>query len=53
LTDAYAHLGHRAGSFPFAEKLAGEILSLPMFAELTTEQIQQVCEVLTTTPVSG
>ena len=53
LTGAYAHLGYSSGSFPVAEKLAGEILSLPMFAELTAEQIDQVCEVLTTTPVSG
>jgi dTDP-4-amino-4,6-dideoxygalactose transaminase len=53
LTAAYAHLGYSAGRFPVAEKLADEILSLPMFAELTAEQIEQVCDVLTTTPVSG
>jgi dTDP-4-amino-4,6-dideoxygalactose transaminase len=53
LTTAYAHLGYSAGRFPVAEKLADEILSLPMFAELTAEQIEQVCDVLTTTPVSG
>jgi dTDP-4-amino-4,6-dideoxygalactose transaminase len=53
LTAAYAHLGYSSGRFPVAEKLAGEILSLPMFAELTAEQIEQVCDVLTTTPVSG
>jgi len=53
LTAAYAHLGYAAGRFPVSEKLAGEILSLPMFAELTAEQIHRVCEVLTTTTVSG
>ena len=53
LTRAYAHLGYASGRFPIAEKLAGEILSLPMYAELTAEQIEQVCEVLTQTTVSG
>lgn len=35
-----------AGAFPNAEKLAGEILSLPMFAELTDEQILTVVDAL-------
>jgi len=44
LTQAYAHLGHEKGDFPAAEKLAGEILSLPMYPELSVEQIEYVCE---------
>ena len=44
LTQAYAHLGHEKGDFPVAEKLAGEILSLPMYPELSVEQIEYVCE---------
>jgi dTDP-4-amino-4,6-dideoxygalactose transaminase len=36
---AYAHLGHRRGDFPVAEALMANCLSLPMFAELTGEQI--------------
>jgi dTDP-4-amino-4,6-dideoxygalactose transaminase len=40
LTEAYQDLGApKAGSFPVAERLAGEILSLPMFPELTASQI--------------
>lgn len=44
LTQAYAHIGHKNGDFPMAEKLANEILSLPMYPELTEEQIDYVCE---------
>ena len=38
LTGAYAPLGLGPGSFPVAERAAGEILSLPMFPHLTAEQ---------------
>lgn len=34
----------KKGSFPVSEKLADEILSLPMFAELTDGQVEEVCE---------
>lgn len=42
LQPAYASLGYRPGSFPVTERLANEILSLPMYAELTGEQIDRV-----------
>lgn len=42
LQKAYAFLGHKRGDFPVAERVAGEILSLPMFPELTQEQIKYV-----------
>ena len=42
LQQAYAHLGYGQGSFPVAEQCAEQVLSLPMFAELTEEQIQHV-----------
>ena len=42
LQKAYASLGHKPGDFPVSERLAGRCLSLPMFAELTGEQIHAV-----------
>ncbi|HEY3762125.1 MAG TPA: DegT/DnrJ/EryC1/StrS family aminotransferase [Verrucomicrobiae bacterium] len=46
LQKAYAHLGHKAGDFPVAEKAARECLSLPIYPELTDAQIQRVAEVV-------
>jgi dTDP-4-amino-4,6-dideoxygalactose transaminase len=46
LTQAYAHLGYQKGDFPVAERLAEEILSLPLYPELTEEQIEYVGEKL-------
>ena len=42
LQEAYASLGLGQGSFPVAEQCAEDYLSLPMFPELTTEQVTQV-----------
>ena len=44
--DAYRSLGLGPGSFPVAERCAGEILSLPMFPELTPAQIETVAREL-------
>jgi dTDP-4-amino-4,6-dideoxygalactose transaminase len=48
LTQAYAPLGHKKGDFPVAEKLANEILSLPIYPGLTEEHIEYVCEKIKT-----
>jgi dTDP-4-amino-4,6-dideoxygalactose transaminase len=42
LQEAYTELGYQKGDFPEAERLASRILSLPMFAELTDDQIGHV-----------
>jgi dTDP-4-amino-4,6-dideoxygalactose transaminase len=42
LQDAYLGLGYSRGSFPVVESCAEEIVSLPMFAELTEAQIEAV-----------
>lgn len=44
LQQAYRSLGYRPGDFPFAEKAASEILSLPMYPDLTSEQQSRVAE---------
>jgi dTDP-4-amino-4,6-dideoxygalactose transaminase len=42
LQNAYAHLGYQKGDLPITEKLASDILSLPMFPHLTAEDQQRV-----------
>lgn len=46
LQPAYADLGYGKGSLPVSERLAKEFLSLPMYPELTAEQVTQVCDAL-------
>jgi dTDP-4-amino-4,6-dideoxygalactose transaminase len=42
LTQAYAHLGFRPGDFPVAERVASQVLSLPMHPNLLPEQQRRV-----------
>jgi dTDP-4-amino-4,6-dideoxygalactose transaminase len=58
LLPAYAELGHKPGDFPITEAYAEEILSLPIFAELTDEQIDLLTAIVADfakdlTPVSA
>lgn len=46
LQEAYSFLGLGPGSFPVAERCAREILSLPMYPELRSEDIKLVVDVL-------
>jgi dTDP-4-amino-4,6-dideoxygalactose transaminase len=46
LQPAYRDLGYVAGDFPVSEALAGEVLSLPMFPEMTAGQIAEVAGVI-------
>lgn len=46
LLDAYKSLGLGVGSFPVAEKSAAEFVSLPMFPELTHENIAAVADAI-------
>ena len=46
LQPAYAEHGHQSGDFPVAERLAGGVLSLPMFPELTAAQIERVASAI-------
>lgn len=44
LQECYAHLQLHRGSFPVAERLAQELISLPLYPEMTQNQIRQVVE---------
>lgn len=46
LQPVYKNLGYRAGDFPIAEQAAAEILSLPMYPELTHAQMERVVETM-------
>ena len=47
LLPAYAHLGYGPNSFPESKKAAREVLSLPLYPELTESQVQTVLDALT------
>ena len=44
LQKAYSSMGFKKGDFPVSECTAERLLSLPMYAELTTEQIEYVVD---------
>lgn len=46
LQKGYQFLGYREGDFPVTEAAAKQILSLPMFPELTEQQMQYVAETI-------
>jgi len=44
LQKAYVHLGYKEGDFPVSELLAREIISLPMYPNLSEQQQNRICE---------
>ena len=48
LQKPYAGLGYREGDFPVSERVARQILSLPMYPELSDEQIAYVADAVRT-----
>jgi dTDP-4-amino-4,6-dideoxygalactose transaminase len=42
LQAAYRHLGHRSGDFPNAERFAANGVSLPIYAEISADQLERV-----------
>jgi len=48
LQDCFSYLEHRKGDFPVSESLADSVLSIPIYSELTTEQLNYVIETIKT-----
>jgi dTDP-4-amino-4,6-dideoxygalactose transaminase len=46
LQQAYQYLGYKEGDFPVAETSSQKIISLPMFPEITNDQVDFVCDCL-------
>lgn len=46
LSEAYSYLGYKQGDFPIAERLASEVLSLPMYNGMTREEQDKVISIL-------
>ena len=46
LQECYNHLGYKVGNFPVAEKIHKHSLSLPLYPEITEQQINRVVDVL-------
>ena len=44
LQPCFAYLGYQAGSCPEAERAAGEVISLPVYPELTRAQLDEVID---------
>lgn len=42
LQQAFSNLGYKKGDFPISERLSDEVLSLPMYPELTNEDLAHV-----------
>jgi dTDP-4-amino-4,6-dideoxygalactose transaminase len=46
LQEVYRHLGYKPGDLPVAERAAAEVLSLPIYPDMDTAYVEQVCEVI-------
>ncbi|MDY6844120.1 MAG: DegT/DnrJ/EryC1/StrS family aminotransferase [Thermodesulfobacteriota bacterium] len=46
LQEIYKDIGYKPGDFPVAEKMQDEVLSLPMYAELAYEEIEEIGKVI-------
>ena len=46
MQQAYRDLGYEKGSFPVTEEYAEQVISLPMYAELTPREIEYIAEAI-------
>jgi dTDP-3-amino-3,4,6-trideoxy-alpha-D-glucose transaminase len=48
LQPAYRHLGYEPGSLPVTERLAQDVLSLPLYPQLHSDQVETICKCVVT-----
>ena len=53
LQEAYSNLGHKSGDLPVAERLAEQVLSIPIYPELADTQIDTVAETILAMAAKG
>jgi dTDP-4-amino-4,6-dideoxygalactose transaminase len=46
LAQAYENLGYKEGDFPVTEAMANRVLSLPLYNDMTDEEISYVIDVV-------
>jgi len=46
LQKCFAYLGHKEGDFPIAESIAKQIIALPIYPEITDNEVDYVCDVI-------
>ena len=46
LQDCFTDWGYKVGDFPESEKAAKEVLSIPIFSDLTQDELQTVADVI-------
>ena len=46
LQEVYQHLAYTADDFPVAVSLGSEVVSLPVFPDMTEQQVERVCQVI-------
>ena len=44
LQKCFEYLGYKEGQFPVTEKMCEQILALPIYPELTNEEVEYICE---------
>lgn len=46
LQKCFSYLGYKKGDFPVAERVASEILALPMYPELRDDEVDYICDAI-------
>lgn len=46
LQKCFSYLGYKKGDFPAAERISNEIIALPMYPELTDDEVDYMCDVI-------